>query len=390
MKRSFFSLLTLGAFANAAQAQSSITLYGVVDAPIEFITNVANGAPKVDLATGAITRQPGGNRISLNPSGGLSNSRWGLLGVEDLGGGLQALFTLENGFGLTNGSLQQGGRMFGRQAFVGLKHDTFGKLTFGRQYTSMLDVFANFGPLNFSTMYEPVAAQVGFNYRQDNTVKYAGVFGQLTAEAHWSFGTGVGAAGLVPLAGGGAGQTPGHFRDNTAYGAGLAYASNPFGIAIAYDQWNPAITVGNAGEAKKAGVAASYVFGSAKIMAGYRWGQTKDAFGNTFVRDDYYWAGGNYQITPTLKVSLGYYYDNLKKLKVNSTAPSTNPPNPWQVSFALDYYISKRTDVYLTFAYVKNAALDFDNEANSFADAYFLEQGKNNQLGTAIGIRHRF
>jgi predicted porin len=390
MKKSLFALATLGAFANAAQAQSSITLYGVVDAPLEFVTNMANGAPSVNLATGAITARPGGNRFSLNPSGGLSNSRWGLRGVEDLGGGLQALFTLENGFGLTNGGLQQGGRMFGRQAFVGLKYSGFGELTFGRQYTSMLDVFANFGPLNFSTMYEPVAAQVGFNYRQDNVVKYKGVFGGLTAEAHWSFGTGVTAVDLEPLAGGGAGQTPGDFRDNTAYGAGLAYVAGPFSVAIAYDQWNPAVTAGSPGEAKKAGVAASYVLGSAKFMAGYRWGQTKNAFGGTLVRDDYYWAGGDYLVTPALNLSLGYYYDNMKTLRISSTAPSTNPSNPWQVSFAMDYLLSKSTDIYLTVGYAKNSALDFDGPANSFADAYYLAQGKNNQLGTAIGIRHRF
>jgi predicted porin len=56
----------------------------------------------------------------------------------------------------------------------------------------------------------------------------------------------------------------------------------------------------------------------------------------------------------------------------------------------MDYYLSKRTDIYLTLAYVKNSALDFDNPANSFADAYYLEQGKSNQLGAAIGLRHRF
>lgn len=390
MKKSLFTLAALGAFANVAQAQSSITLYGVVDAPIELVTNMAGGPPSVNVATGVITRQAGGNRFALTPSGGLSNSRWGLLGVEDLGGGLQAVFTLENGFGLTNGSLQQGGRMFGRQAFVGLKSNTFGKLTFGRQYTSMLDVFANFGPLNFSTMYEPVAAQVGFNYRQDNVIKYTGVFGGLTTEAHWSFGTGVTSADLVPLAGGGAGQTPGHFRDNTAYGAGLAYAVGPFAAAIAYDQWNPAVTVGNPGEIRKAGVAVSYTIGSAKVMAGYRWGQDKDAFSHTLVRDDYYWVGANYFATPDFKLSLGYYYDNLKMLRTSSTAPSTNPANPWQISFAMDYLLSKRTDIYLTVGYAKNSALDFDTAANSYADAYYPAQGTNNQLGTAIGLRHRF
>lgn len=390
MRKSILTLVALGAFTDVTRAQSSLTLYGVVDAPLEYVTHMANGAPSANLATGAVNAQPGGSRFGLNPSGGLSNSRWGLSGVEDLGGGLQAVFTLESGFGLTSGALQQGGRMFGRQAFVGLNYATLGKLTFGRQYTSMLDAFATFGPLNLSTMYEPVAAQVGSNYRQSNTVKYVGVFGPLAAEAHWSFGTDVTTLGFMPLPGGGAGETPGHFHDNTAYGAGFTYSTGSFGVAIAYDQWNPVIGPGNTAAARKAGAAASYALGSFKIMAGYRWGQSKDGLGNTLVRDDYYWVGANYLVAPALKLSLGYYYDNLKTLRLSSAAPATNPANPWQISFSADYILSKRTDIYLTMAYAKNSALDFDTPANSFADAYFLTQGSRDQLGAAIGIRHRF
>lgn len=157
----------------------------------------------------------------------------------------------------------------------------------------MFDLFANFSPTGYATLYEPVVAQVGMNFRSDNTAKYSAKFGDVTAAAHWSFGTGVDAIGTTPLAGGGAGETPGNFRDNAGYGAGVAYNGGPFGVAIAYDQWNPAVTVGNQGTAKKAGAAASYAFGPAKLMAGYRWGQTKDAAGNTLLRDDYYWIGAN-------------------------------------------------------------------------------------------------
>jgi predicted porin len=93
------SLAMLGA-AGAAQAQSSVTLYGVVDAGLGYVSN-ANQAS--DSLWGMI-------------NGNLSGSRWGLKGTEDLGGGLKAIFQLENGFDPGTGQLNQGGREFGRQA----------------------------------------------------------------------------------------------------------------------------------------------------------------------------------------------------------------------------------------------------------------------------------
>ncbi|WP_349606481.1 porin [Cupriavidus sp. DF5525] len=376
--------------AATAQAQSSVTLYGVLDTPIEYVNHMASSPPTVNAVTGAVTQQPGGNRFSIVSGGAMAGPRWGLRGVEDLGNGLQALFTLESGFGVDNGVSQQGGRLFGRAAYVGFKKTGFGTLTFGRQYTPMFDVFANFGPLTYANLYEPSVAQLGPAFREDNMLKYVGVFGGLTAEAHWSFGTGVGAIASTPLAGGGGGEVPGHFRDNTGYGAGVSYFSGPFGVTVAYDQWNPAVTTGNAGKAKKAGAAISYTLGPTKLMAGYRWGDTKNSADTTLVRDDYYWVGASYQATSTLVLNLGYYYDNLKTLRVSSAAPAVNPANPWQVSFVMDYNLSKRTDVYLTMAYVKNSGLNFDTSATGFANGYFLSPGHNSQVGVAAGLRHKF
>ena len=101
--------IALLACAGAAYAQSSVTLYGVVDTNIEYATNLPGATPGSS-----------GNRVSMQ-SGGLSGSRWGLRGVEDLGGGLSALFVLESGFASDTGQSQQGSRLFGRQAYVGLK-----------------------------------------------------------------------------------------------------------------------------------------------------------------------------------------------------------------------------------------------------------------------------
>ncbi|MEK7320012.1 MAG: porin [Pseudomonadota bacterium] len=395
MKKSLLALAAMSAFATAANAQSSVTLYGVVDLPIEYTNHLAPGlgAPN---ASGVPQAAPGGgSRVGLSGGGGLSGSRWGLRGTEDLGGGLKALFVLESGFGLDDGKSQQGGRLFGRQAFLGLQSDTLGRVTFGRQYTTMFDMFANFSPTGYATLYEPVVAQLGTNFRSDNTAKYTAVIGPVTAEAHWSFGTGVGAIGTTPLAGGGAGEVPGNFNNNAGGGAGVLYMSGPLGLTVAYDEWRPAVNIGSPGRSRKIGAAGSYTYGPAKLMAGYRYGRTTDSSGNELIRDNYYWIGLNYQVSAPLGLTLAYFYDDVTQLRApagvgQAALPSNNPANPWQISFVADYNFSKRTDVYLTMAYAKNSGLNFDTSAVSFANGYFLQQGANSQVGVALGIRHKF
>lgn len=380
----------LGANANMGYAQSSVTVYGVVDTPIEYVTHMATGAPSIDAGTGAVTPKAGGSRVSMVAAGGMSGSRWGLRGVEELGSNLKAIFVLESGFGADDGKNTFGGRLFGRQAFVGLDHRQLGRLMFGRQTTSMWEAFANFTPLAYSPLYEPSTLLLGQNSRPDNTVKYSGTFGPLVANVHWTFGAGASQVGSAALAGSGAGETPGSVRDNSGFGASLIYAQGQFGAALAYDQWNPAVVTGNAGTAKKAGGALSYQLGRAKLMAGYRWGDTKDAAGVNLFRDDFYWAGVSYAATPAVNVDLGYYYDNAKLSRISSVAPSSNPANPWQISLRAAYSFSKRTDVYVTTAYAKNAGLNLDSTANGFASGYYLAQGNTDQFGAAVGLRHKF
>src|ERR1700739_2517468 len=125
MKKSLVALAALGAFACGAHAQSSVTLYGIVDEGFNINTNA------------------GGKHLYNLSSGVLQGSRWGLRGTEDLGGGLSAIFVLENGFDVNTGKLGQGGLMFGRQAYVGLS-SRYGTVTLGRQYDSVVDYL---GPL---------------------------------------------------------------------------------------------------------------------------------------------------------------------------------------------------------------------------------------------------
>src|SRR5258708_29680962 len=109
MKPRGLSTLSLALFgaAGVAHAQNSVTLYGTIDTSITYVHN-ATAAGKNLWAIG-------------NTSGGdLSGSRWGLKGQEDLGGGLKALFLLENGFNPATGTFGQSSRGFGPHAYVGL------------------------------------------------------------------------------------------------------------------------------------------------------------------------------------------------------------------------------------------------------------------------------
>jgi len=126
MKKLLFAGATMGvlAFPLSSFAQSSVTLYGVIDEGFNYTSNV------------------GGHSNEQLQSGYAQGSRWGLKGSEDLGGGLKALFQLENGFDVNSGNLNQGGRMFGRQAYVGLSSAKLGTVTLGRQYDSVVDYLA--------------------------------------------------------------------------------------------------------------------------------------------------------------------------------------------------------------------------------------------------------
>ena len=124
MKKTLIAAGLFSAVAISAHAQSSVTLYGTLDAGLVYSNN------------------QGGHSNWQQGSGSVSNTYFGLRGSEDLGGGLHAIFTLENGFNLNNGQDSENGTMFNRQAFVGLQSDQYGALTLGRQYDSVVDYLA--------------------------------------------------------------------------------------------------------------------------------------------------------------------------------------------------------------------------------------------------------
>ncbi|TXD60213.1 porin [Ralstonia sp. TCR112] len=377
MKMKLFAAAVAALAAGGAYAQSSVTLYGVVDAGLTYANKVPNG------------NGGGSSRVGLD-SGGLSGSRWGLRGVEDLGGGLKGIFNLESGFNLDNGTSAQNNRLFGRNAYVGLQGQ-WGQLTLGRQQNLLYDFSLIYDPMAIATRYSLASQDQYFAGRADNSVKYIGTFGGLSVSALYAFNRdGNEQAGLSKL--------------GREWSLGVNYAGGPLGIGAVYDQSN-----GVAGSAttfaaqsaladnkeQRATIAGTYAFGPAKLYAGYRWYKANFATvaGNGNLRSNLYWAGLGYQATPALSLTGTAYYQQFK---------NSGTGNPWLFVVGTDYALSKRTDAYFNVAYAKNSggsglgvmglnASGYTGTTLTNGEQVFSGSGNsNNQFGATVGLRHKF
>lgn len=166
-----------------ATAQSSVTIYGRVDGGVD-------------------TPSSGGSRVNRSFSGGSAGSHVGFRGVEDLGGGLSAVFRLEQGINIDDGSLGQGGRAFGRESSVGLRSRQLGALQMGRIPTPYYSVQSNVDAFNWEggggllTLTRNLSATtqrqvlpMGVSARQDNAINYISPrWGNLEFRGQYSFG----------------------------------------------------------------------------------------------------------------------------------------------------------------------------------------------------------
>jgi predicted porin len=199
----------------SANAQSSVTLYGIIDIGVNYLNN----AQTARTATGF----RGGKQWSVmdGGTGGIQGSRWGLKGSEDLGGGLKTIFVLESGFNANNGTMGQGGALFGRQAWVGVSSN-YGKVTVGRQYDEVVDFYAPLlaAPQWGGYMVEhPSDLDNASNTRRiNNSIKYTS-----PTMAGFTF------AGLYSLGG-----VAGSFGTNRLWSVGAGYANGPLSIGAGY------------------------------------------------------------------------------------------------------------------------------------------------------------
>ncbi|AJY09299.1 porin [Burkholderia dolosa] len=383
---STLSLALLGA-AGAAHAQSSVTLYGLIDTSITYVHG-NNGQ---------------GNNSWQMLSGNLQGSRWGLKGSEDLGGGLKTIFQLENGFDPGTGRLGQGNRMFGRQAYVGLEHAQYGTLTLGRQYDPTVDLVQAVTGDNYFGSYFATPGDVDNNdnsIRVNNAIKYTSpVFAGFQFE------------GMYALSG-----VAGHPGTGQTWGAAAAYNNGPLGIAAGFlrvqnsndrsinasgeggwtsqtatglDVSNNPI-VGAYATAKAiniAQVAAQYGIGPVTFGLGYSNSQYKPDSLSAFTSTEKYNTGRafvNFQASPALLLGVGYAY---------TKASGDTDAKYHQVSLGADYSLSKRTDVYLLGAYQhasgQQRGVGGVHDAQASIGSYGFA-GKSSQEMVSLGLRHKF
>src|SRR5690606_4497302 len=127
MKKTLLAAALIVGFAGVAQAETSVTMYGILDTGYGY-SNVKYNKNGVVIQN---------TNSGLRGDGVFNGNRWGVRGSEDLGNGLRAIFNLDAGCNLGNGNLAQGDdKLFGRQAWLGLASDNWGSLTMGRQYSA--------------------------------------------------------------------------------------------------------------------------------------------------------------------------------------------------------------------------------------------------------------
>jgi predicted porin len=356
MKKSLLALAVLGAFAGAASAQSSVTLYGTVDLSGKYVKN--DGSAK---------------RLSMSQDG-INSSQLGFRGVEDLGGGLKAGFNLLAGVNPDTGTTNTGApavgaaqtsKLFNRRSTVSLFSNA-GELRLGRDYNpsfwnqTIYDAFGTNGlgsSLNIAQDYNGT--------RNDNSIGYflpgnlGGFYGQ---------------AMVAPGEGGTELDKPGRY-----YGGRLGFAAGPFDVAFAYSQEKMTVNSGldPAGQTHDTwNVGGVYDFGFLKLMGYY---DHEKSVNNTEDR-----------FHPSLlipmgqgEVHLGYDYGKLK----NDTSGVTTKVDQFKATY--QYNLSKRTAMYGTAALLKNK----DTTSLSVSGGSTITAAPTaggDSKGFEIGVRHFF
>jgi predicted porin len=350
-----------------AHAQSSVTLYGLIDAGIVYTTN-----------------QSGGHEVQMLNSIA-QGSRWGLRGAEDLGGGLKAIFTLESGFTPSNGGLGQGGLLFGRQAFVGLSSRQYGTITMGRQYEEVVDFVSDTTTDRFSILFQHPGDNDLTNrgLRTSSAVKYTS-----PDMSGFKFATLYGFGGQ-----------PGSITDLSIYSLGGRYEHGNFYVGAAFTHidkpgqqtnlgrtWFSASNVINgiysinASSNDVMALGVKYKLG--KATAGLALSQS--SFNNVpdigtarFQNVD---LNLSYFITPAFMIGGAFVYTNA--LIDNSSIH----PRYQQANLMLDYFFSKATDVYLMMA-----SQWANGGATQAQTSQFISASSTNRQSTfTIGMRHKF
>lgn len=340
------TLALLAAASAAASAQtSSVTLFGILDAGVRHVKN-------------------GDDSITSQSSNGLNTSRFGVRGLEDLGGGLQAGFWLESGLNPDTGTTSDGSRFWNRRSTVSLISSSLGEVRLGRDYTPTYtgyadyDAFGTNGVGDASKFFSALGTAADTGVRADNQVSYflpsalGGIYGQVSVAA------GEGAVG------------------KKYYGGRLGYRAGPLDVSGSIGQTTVAPNAAGEDKFKAYDIGASYDFGIAKLTGYYS--QTKfDQLKLGVVN-----IGALVPAGPG-KVRVSYVRANASGTTAAGVDTDANDAN--QLALGYVYDLSKRTALYGTVARVNNKG----NAAFAIAGGPTLLAGRDS-TGYEFGLRHSF
>jgi predicted porin len=354
--------------SSLAFAQSSVTLYGVLDTDIDIANNGY------------------GTQVKMG-SGGSVGSRFGFIGTEDLGGGLSAIFTLENGFGVADGALQQGGLLFGRQAFVGFSSSKFGAITLGRHYSPEWWSFTQNDPnhLGLPAGLEDIAITTT---AANGTRSTAGMLSAYSATVRMNNSvmyTSPTVGGLLVRAMYGFGGFPGSLSPGQTESAMFQYSAGPFDAraGIAHMEDND----GSGGyQALHGGI--SYKLSKLKFSVGYTFDKNNSAeVPSGPVVPTRRITLYNFAVEYQLSVPFTFNAEVTKLVNASDNLPESQ--NTYIYSLSAYYSLSKRTTLYLGYAQLRNRG----GSTYSFSGAtYAAGPAAHNATSRdlQIGIKHYF
>lgn len=352
-------LAVLGAGTGTAYAQSSASVYGLLDAGI-VVERACPDCPVTKVSSGVG-----------------SASRLGLRGAEPLGQGLSAIFTLEAGLLLDTGRSDQGGRLFGRQAFVGLEGN-FGALTVGRQYNLEYLALTDVGDPFKGGMAGNAANLAGHSDKWvDNSIHY------YSRDMH----------GMSAAASYGLGEDPGNARGNRAWGISVGFERGPLSVRAAHQNKNvakivPLTALGVNMDAKNTILAANVKFGSR--LTAYAAYSVNRGWGSSPLWNPDNPYGALMAGTPStdsrdvllgLAVPLGRTTLLASYVRKNDRDLANRDAN--QIALGVTYSMSRRTDFYAAYSHIQNrngASYTVGNASEAGAGASALN----------IGMRHSF
>ncbi|WP_310384633.1 porin [Roseateles sp.] len=347
MKKSIVALAVLGSFAGVAAAQSSVTLFGVIDAAMRYTET--NGKSVYSLA-----------------SGGNTTSRFGVRGVEDLGGDLKAGFWLESEVNTDTGvagSSNNTGAFWARRATVSLISGSMGEARLGRFKTVNKILVEDFDPVSATglgsvyNMYSTLGATGLNTSRTDNQASYS-----LPANLGGFYG------GVEVSAGEGSNEL------NKSVGGRGGYKAGAFNVAIAYTEF------GTNNKFKFMNVGGSYDFGMAKISGTYSTNEYRTREQDIFT------------VAVTAPVGAGNVWASYTDASYDNSSKTDTFVSGDSMQFAIGYVhnLSKRTALYTTASYIDNekGASFGVNGSGAAANPAVVSGGRSG--GLDVGVRHSF